>query len=237
MCPMPRIMRRDAEHPAGHVGHLALGLPVGLQRPAERRQLALGRDVVELEAGVARVHVQVDAEVAARVEHALREVLGRDARAVEVADESVVGEADGAARAVDLIGPARRRAAPPVAAPRVEAAVLHERGEVLAVADDVVGRVRSSAAGHAPKRVRIRRAARRPWPRRAWAAGTRCRWPDMPYSPCCAWKPPLKAATRCFMTSGVRGTRPGPCSPLAATGSTVPASMWSAICRGSQSVT
>ena len=30
---------------------------------------------------------------------------------------------------------------------------------------------------------------------------------------------------------------PGPCSPLALMGSTVPASMWSAIWRGSQSVT
>jgi hypothetical protein len=59
----------------------------------------------------------------------------------------------------------------------------------------------------------------------------------IPYSPCCAWKPPLKAATRCFITSGVRGTVPGPCSPLAATGSVVPASMCSAICRGSHSVT
>ena len=59
----------------------------------------------------------------------------------------------------------------------------------------------------------------------------------MPNSPWIAWKPPLKPATTRRITSGARGMTPGPASPEALTGSTVPACMWSAIWRGSQSVT
>ena len=59
----------------------------------------------------------------------------------------------------------------------------------------------------------------------------------MPYSPCIAWKPPLKPATTRRMISGERGIIPGPASPVALTGSTVPASMCSAIWRGSHIVT
>ncbi len=119
----------------------SLRLPQSLLKgPTERRQLPVARHVVELEARVPWVHVEVDAERAPGGEHPRGQVLGGDARAVEVADETFGREADGAPGAVDLIGPARRRASPPDAAPWVEPAVLNEGGQVLPERDEFVGR-------------------------------------------------------------------------------------------------
>ena len=136
---------------------------------------SLRRDVVELETGVAGVHVEVDSVAAAGGDHPEREVLGRDAGAVEVADEVVLREADGAPRAVDFVRPSRRRAAPPVATPGVELPVLDERREVLPESDDVV-RAPRVESGHVPKAFDPSRSSATSR-RRAWAASTRCRSP------------------------------------------------------------
>jgi hypothetical protein len=59
----------------------------------------------------------------------------------------------------------------------------------------------------------------------------------IPNSPCSAWNPAFPPAMTRFITSGVRGMSPGPASPVAPFGSTVPAIMCSSTCRGSQSAT
>ena len=71
MCPMPLIMRRERKTQPGMSGTLPSASQSVCIGRAERREPALGRHVVELEARVARVHVEVDAEGAPRVEHAL----------------------------------------------------------------------------------------------------------------------------------------------------------------------
>ncbi len=78
------------ERVARHVRDLALRFPVTLKGPSQGQERTSGADVVELEPGVPGVHVEVDAETAARRKHPVREIISGDARAVEVTDEAVL---------------------------------------------------------------------------------------------------------------------------------------------------
>src|SRR5690606_12116432 len=127
------------EAPPRHLRYLARGLPLLVELVTHVRQLPLFCRVVKFEAGVPGVHVEVDAIDAARALHRERQVIGVDAVAVEVGDEVLLGEADGAARRAALVLPARRHATPPIALVGVDDAVHHERRHVLAEAHDVLG--------------------------------------------------------------------------------------------------
>ncbi len=140
-----------AERPAGQHGHRVLGLPVAGQRPHEIGEIAGLRHAVELEAGVARVHVEVDGHLAVGGDHALAEGLGGHVVAEEVADEAVLGEAHAAARGVDVVGRARRGAAPLEELVGVDDVVDDDRHEVLPEREDVVGHVGLVGGPHADR--------------------------------------------------------------------------------------
>src|SRR5579863_2620394 len=130
-------MPHGADHPtrpedvAIHPGHGSFGLPVGLELARHGRKVALPSDVVELEPRMSGVHVQMNSERATGRQHALRQILGRDARTVEITGKSFLGETKSASCAVNLVGPARRRSAPPGPTPGVELSILNEGRQIL----------------------------------------------------------------------------------------------------------
>src|SRR5262249_50530429 len=109
-----------------------LGLPIGFDGAAERWQRSGRFDAIELEPGVAGVHVEVDAKLASGSDHRLRERLRIELGAVEVSNEILAGQANPGANRVGLVLPAGRSSPPPNAPERIEPLVEHERGHVLA---------------------------------------------------------------------------------------------------------
>jgi hypothetical protein len=63
-----------------HAGHLSARFPGGIESAPETRERVAPRDSVELEAGVAGVHVEMDPVAAAEAQHRLSEAVRVDAR-------------------------------------------------------------------------------------------------------------------------------------------------------------